>query len=181
MLVTVCLLLPEASAGADAHQTVQMHSFPQEQVTVFSPNGRFALRDQETGDIDQPHRLVVSEVSSGREQNLMGFSRHVDVAWSSGSDWLAVSDYAGSNFATCLLFSVEGNSQPIDIRHELTRVQAATGIIEGNHHVYVTCSRWVTPDIVKVKLDAYGDHDPAGSVTWYTFQTGGQVLPSTGD
>jgi len=110
-------------------------AFPGDQHESRSPNREASVVWSEATDTS-PHRMYLRV---GREQSLLiEFPRHLSVAWSPDSRFIAFTNYEGSDLATLHLFTA--NIPPREI---LLRLPArAQNVMSRNHHAFAEFVRW---------------------------------------
>jgi hypothetical protein len=60
-------------------------------------------------DAEPNHTLFLENRNTNTRRKLLEYSRHVEVLWNSNSTSFAVTDYAGSNVADCLVLGFHNN------------------------------------------------------------------------
>jgi hypothetical protein len=88
--VAVTLVVGVTSSHAESFTA----NFPGTTAELPSPDGRMRIinRDPEDGG---KHILLLKDAAAAREKLLQAYSRHVSVAWSPNSRYIAITDYAG--------------------------------------------------------------------------------------
>src|ERR1700730_2008280 len=110
-------------------------AFPGEQHESRSPNRKRSIVCSEATDTS-PHRMYLR---IGSEQSLLiEFPRHLSLAWSPDSRFIAFTNYEGSDLATLHLFTA--NIPPREIRVQLPA--SAKTVMSRNHHAYAELVRW---------------------------------------
>jgi len=101
----------------------------------------------------------------------MDYGRDVEVLWNPNSTSFAITDYAGSNVAECLIFAVAGG-EPINVTDQLQQgIKNARelAVLRGNDHVYYAAVNWIDPRSLRVKVWGHGDVSPNGFTRFYTY------------
>jgi hypothetical protein len=146
--------------------------FP-EHSRVVSPNGRYVLIDVDA-DTEPNHTVFLEDLRLKARRRLFNYDRHIDLSWNPDSQSLAVSDYAGSDYSRCRIYSVSENVPPVQVWDEL--VKAATAkekkSLLQNDHVYIAASDWISPRVLKVKVWGHGEVNPAGFTSFYRYEIG---------
>jgi hypothetical protein len=130
------------------------------------------------------HSLFIKNVQTNKVRKLYKYNRFVTILWSRDEKNLAVIDYGGSDFANCLIFPLTSQLnkpiKPISIFDELKQQMPTNKTIfkqvddpdHLNHHVYITCNKWLNTNTVLIKIYGYGDFDPNGFTLWYKYTLG---------
>ena len=110
-------------------------AFPGELHESRSPDRKASVVWSEATDTS-PHRMYLRV---GSEQSLLiEFPRHLSVAWSPDSHFVAFTNYEGSDLATLHLFTAT-----IPPREILLQLPArAQTVMSRNHHAYAELVRW---------------------------------------
>jgi hypothetical protein len=124
-----------------------------------SPDRKWELRSKPPTNGDE-HKLNLANVETRSIMTVLSFRRHVDVLWAPDSVRVAVTDYAGSDTSDCKIVDVRGGGM-ISIREALGGSMLAA-VVNGNHHAFVKCSKWSSPNVIDIEVDAYGDANPKG-------------------
>ncbi len=156
-------------------------AFPSNRPRVVSPDGRFALINDDS-DSEPHHKLFLEDRRTKSRRKILEYGRHVDVLWNPKSTSFVVNDYVGSNFSECLLFSTIADEPPVDVgdevQHRITSSKQLTSIRQ-NDHVYFAGQRWLSSRTLQVKVWGHGDIDPSGFTRFYNYYvpSGKQQLP----
>ncbi len=110
-------------------------AFPGEQYESRSPNRKASIVWSEATETS-PHRIYLRVESE--QFLLIEFPRHLSVAWSPDSHFIAFTNYEGSDLATLHLFTA--NIPPREIRLQLP--PSAQTVMSRNHHAYAELVRW---------------------------------------
>jgi hypothetical protein len=95
------------------------------------------------------------EVKSGGHRTLYTYDRDATVNWSPDSLWIAINDYAGSDYTNNVVLSVDRSTPSIDLKERLLQSKPKRSIL-GSDHLYLTASEWKSES--EIELLAYG-HD----------------------
>jgi Tol biopolymer transport system component len=166
LALAITLLILTAAAGEKRGAIV---SFPSDQ-TAPSPDGRYVVLNVDS-DKEPEHTLFLVERPSKAKRKLLVYGRYTEALWNPNSDLIAITDYAGSNVAQCLVFSTSGRA-PVDIGEQITRTvrgKKERASIQENDHVYFAGIAWTSPRTLKVKVWGHGDADPSGFKRFYTY------------
>ena len=128
-----------------------------------SPDGEFEVYSTPPSGTGENHLLLLkARGRSDPPRQLLQFGRHVTVHWAPDSKHIAVTDYAESNEATCVVLdSATGERKDVSEAAEAVgRFKAS----KSDHHRYVECDGWKTPDVLRVRTRSWGDADPKGRV-----------------
>jgi hypothetical protein len=144
-------------------------SFPEAASEAVSPNGQFAVVNVDS-DAEPHHTLFLENRQTKARQKLMDYERHVEVLWNPNSTTLAVTDYAGSNIAECLLFSVSDPRQPenvADVLRKTIKNSKELAILRKGGHTYWRAVRWTSPHTLVVKVWGHTDENPSQSFEYF--------------
>jgi hypothetical protein len=175
---TVAVTLAIGLTGSHADSFAA--SFPGTTTELPAPDGRMRVinRDPEDGG---KHILLLKEVAAAKEKLLHAYSRHVSVAWSPNSRYLAITDYAESTDAMCFLYDVQSDKK-IALAKEAKRSSKTIASLMGNEHAYFTCTQWQNPSSILIKVKAWGRNNPSGKEEFFEYTVGDgfkQAAPST--
>ncbi len=152
--------------------------FPGLSSQAMSPNKDFLIenvdsQNEEDSDIlGGNHALFLINILTGKRKHLHAYERHVEVWWSPTGSYVLVNDYRGSDSATPLIFMIDEDTTCIALEKELAQQAQNNSHIWKNHHVYITGSEWIAQDVLKVKIEGYGDVDPDGFTLWFEYHIG---------
>lgn len=113
-----------------------------------SPNGQFVVSCT-------PQKALVMKGASGQCTLVPYIERSVDILWSPTSEFIAVTDNAGSAESVTFVISTSLPSRrhevnpPPAVQRELDRIQA--------NHVYITGLRWLSNKQLLVGIYAFGN------------------------
>jgi hypothetical protein len=154
--------------------------------SVTSPNDRYRV-----GNVfcsDQAHErqlaLVLLNIKSGERRILYTYNRDATVLWSPDSRWIAINDFAGSDYTNNLLVSIGGRGPPINLKEQLLRSEPKQSVLKSDH-LYVAAIEWTSES--EIKFIAYG-HDSERRISFcrcFLMSLKGKVqqcrLPNTKD
>lgn len=150
-IATGLMLMPLLANSAGA-------SFPGAMIS-WSPDKRWQASSVPPTS-DEGHRLNLKSSIDGSTREVLKFPRQIDLLWSPDSQTMAVTDYVGSDSSDCLIVDVVTlRMQSIAQAIQSSVLEPA---IEGNHHSYVKCLKWLSKSIVEIRVQAYGDRNPQG-------------------
>lgn len=133
-----------------------------------SPNRLATVYSVPPSDGAGNHRLLLSQkIDKAAPRELLQFGRHVKVSWAPDSRHVAVTDYAESDEATCLVIDPQTGSR-IDLA-EKAKISGEFASSERDQHRYVQCGTWKSADALTVTVRAWGDANPKGVVQHATF------------
>ena len=144
---------------------------------IESPDRKWQIDSQEPAVGDDSHRLVLIDKSNGSTTILDRFPRHAEVLWSPDSERVAITDYYGSDQSDCRAMRRSG-ADSTSIRKAIRGTRFAN-LVEGNHHAYVGCRRWITPSTLEFEISAYGDANPKGVTSRGTFDVAAAKIVGT--
>jgi hypothetical protein len=125
--------------------------------SVTSPDGRYRVSNVFCSD--QTHGrdlvLVLQNVKSGERRTLYTYNRDASVVWSPDSRWIAINDFAGSDYTNNLLVSVDRRAPSIDLQERLLHAEPQQSVLKSDH-LYVAAVEWKAEG--ELELLAYG-HD----------------------
>src|SRR5665213_2334986 len=109
-----------------------------------SPNGEFEVYSKPPSSAGESHLLLLKIRGHGAQpRQLIEFGRHVTVYWAPDSKHLAVTDYAESDEATCIVIdSATGERKDVS---EAAAASRRLGASKGDQHRYLECDGWKTP------------------------------------
>jgi len=126
-----------------------------------SPNRRLAVINVDPDHGDDMHSLVLIDTATGRRRLLHRYPRWVAVLWSPDSQWVAVTDYSGSDESTVLVYA-SATLKMIDLRKYFERHSKVIRTLLMNHHSYVVGTRFTDSSGIRVNINGYGDQAPRG-------------------
>ncbi len=141
------------------------------------PTGRYAVTCVTTAPAGGAahHDLNLTVLASGTSRVLMSFGRAATVLWSPDGNALAVTERAGTDFATVFVFRSGGAAAPVDLDAELAKTLGPLPERTGNAHVYLEAVRWLDAKRLRVRLRGYGDRDPEGFDELFDYELGGRL------
>lgn len=124
---------------------------------VTSPDGRYRVSNVFCSDQahDRELVLVLRNLKSGENRTLYTYNRDATVVWSPDSSWIAINDFAGSDYTNNLLVSVDRGVPSIDLKERLLLSELKQGVLRSDH-LYLAVSEWKSES--EMELLAYG-HD----------------------
>lgn len=124
---------------------------------VTSPDGHYRVSSVFCSDQTQERAfaLVLRNLQSGEHRILYTFSRDATALWSPDSRWIAINDYAGSDYTNNMVVSIERGARSIDLKEKLLQSEPKQSILKSDH-LYLTASEWKSES--EIELLAYG-HD----------------------
>lgn len=163
--VVFVVLVVVTSKGA----MTELVSFPSKQTQAVSPDGRFAIVNVDS-DTEPHHMLFLENRQHKTRRKLMEYGRSIEVLWNPSGTSFAVTDYAGSNLAECLVFSVNDSEAPRNVADALqtsiTNLKEQVSLRESSH-VYWTAVRWKSSDSLLVRVWGHTDSTPAKSFQYF--------------
>lgn len=93
---------------------------------------------------------------------LLQFDRWADAIWSPDDKYLAINDYEGSDTSNCLVFEVDRNLRPTDVRKAvLTRPTRLKSYEHPNlAHFYVSCGAISASNHIRGTVAGHTDSNP---------------------
>lgn len=131
--------------------------YPENQGKAASPDRVYALYNRNS-DREPTHSLYIQSQTSGIDQKVLDYGRHIDVMWSPGSDAFFVNDYSGSSEANCLVFFTDGLRR-LDVNSLLKGISEKDFL--GSDHLYATCKKWNKDGLI-LAVWGHGDSYPNG-------------------
>jgi len=156
---------------ASSHAESFSATFPGTSAELPSPDGRMRIVNRDPEDNEGKHTLLLKEATVPKERLLHEYRRHVSVAWSPSSKYLAITDYAESTDATCFLYDVQSGAK-IDLGKEAERSNKTIASLMGNEHAYFTCARWQSASRILIKVNAWGRNSPSGKDEFFEYTVG---------
>jgi hypothetical protein len=156
-------------------------NFPGEHPEVLAPGGKYSVRYQlvEAKGPYGPHGLFLVNKESGESKLILGFERSADVLWSPDGQFLAVTNWFGSNVSEVFIFKV-ATIEKADIRGVLKKnigVFPWTTDIE-NLSEYFEALSWETPSRLKFLVRGHGlrkDKGVENFEEFYIYDTSGTI------
>ena len=149
--------------------------FPGPKIHYRSADGRYEVYNVDPSADDQTHKILLYDRVQKNSRELLSYGRHVDVLWSPTGSRLAITDFAGSNLATVLVYDFSGGYEPVDLDFELRKRMPSDRDVFENHHCYVEARGWLDSNRLKLKVWGYGDRDPSGFTLWLEYQIGSGI------
>ncbi len=147
---------------------------------VCSPKGAYCIVNKDSTDqkdaiaIGGNHVLILrNKKTGGEEESIYAYQRRVDVEWSPEGTKLLITDHAGSDYSFPFVLLFENGRRGINIETELRKQLGSDKSIFENHHVYIEGNKWLSENIILMKIHGYGQVDPQGFVLWYQYDIGG--------
>jgi len=111
--------------------------------SVLSPDRHYEIEKLVCSKGTNERALVLHDVNSGLRRTLYTYTRDATVLWSPDSHYVAINDYAGSDYTNNLVYSVGKNEPPIDLQKQLDRGLPEHGReIPEADHLYMSVVRW---------------------------------------
>ena len=119
--------------------------------------------DPGENDAGIDERPIFLRYPTGQIEKIDTFIRNADVSWSPRGDYLAITNWIGSNVADC---SIVKPSPSGALQQSLTsligdRLPAVSQDIRTGDHIYVRCTGWTSPTRVEVEVKGYDRCDPS--------------------
>ncbi len=124
---------------------------------VISPDAQYRVSNVFCSDQEHERELVLvlRNLKSGESRTLYTYDRDASVVWSPDSRWIAINDFAGSDYTNNLLVSIDRSVSPIDLKERLIRSEPKQSVLKSDH-LYIAATKWESGQ--KIELLAYG-HD----------------------
>jgi hypothetical protein len=154
--------------------------------SATSPDGRYEVLKVfcSTQTKERELALVLRNVQSGESRTLYTYDRDASVIWSPDSRWIAINDYAGSDYTNNVVVSIDRDTPPIDLKQRLLQSKPKQRILESDH-LYLSASEWKSQS--EIQLVVWG-HDSGRKIAFcrcFLMSLGGSIrqchLPVTGD
>ena len=125
--------------------------------SVTSPDGHYQVLNVfcSSQTNEREFALVLRNVKSGERRTLYTYDRDATVVWSPDSRWIAINDYAGSDYTDNVVLSTDRSTPPIDLKKLLLQSKPKQDILESDH-LYLSASEWKSER--EIELVAWG-HD----------------------
>lgn len=125
--------------------------------SVTSPDGRYEVSKVfcSSQTKEREMALVLRNVQSGESRTLYTYDRDASVIWSPDSRWIAINDYAGSDYTNNVVVSIDPSMPSIDLKQRLLESKPKQRILESDH-LYLSASEWKSHS--EIQLVAWG-HD----------------------
>ena len=154
--------------------------------TVSSPDGRYEVLKVfcSSQANERELALVLRNVQSGERRTLHTYDRDAGVTWSPDSRWIAISDFAGSDYTNNVVVSIDQGTPSIDLKQRLLESKPKGRILKSDH-LYLSASEWKSEN--EIQIIAWG-HDSGRKRAFcrcFLVSLGGSIrecyLPVTGD
>jgi len=146
-----------SSVVALAATVVCTHAaFPGGTNTCRSPDASHVLRWVEPLSDRDEHHLMLGNLRTGRETELLAFPRHIELFWSNAGRRLAVTNGWVSDESTVLLWTELG-APPVDLLEQLARQEGQSVARWNAHHLYLEAKGWLAEGRLRLRLWGYGD------------------------
>src|SRR6266568_9103151 len=156
-LVTLVVLV---GGCAGIRQTASTE-FPGRQHSLLSPNGTSVVRNTDADTQEEQialgdnHALVLEDLRSGQRKMIYPYPRHVTVKWSPNGQRLAITDFDGSDHASCSIFSV-ADERLINVEAAIMNEFGSYHAELAASHLYFAASSWIDDKLLKVSATGYG-------------------------
>ncbi len=181
LLDFVVVLIAFAASGAAASRgNAKPVSFPSTQTEAISPNGSFAVINVDSDAEPYHSALFLENRHTKTRRKLLDYGRHVEVLWNPNSTLFAVTDYAGSNVAECVVFSTQNSSPPQNVGDALQstlRNSKEIASLRDSMHIYWAAVRWTSPHALIVRVFGHTDVNPSHEFEYfhtYTYSENGR-------
>ncbi len=156
-------LLVVAATGCSS---VKEASFPGKTTMLQAPRQTMVLKNVDAESekdevaLGASHALFLLD-STGRSTRVYSYSRHIRVIWSPTDQFLAITDYDGSDHATCGVFFIQ-EGRFIDVESAIKQEFENRYEELSASHIYFEASSWISGgNRLAVKVRGYG-YDPDG-------------------
>lgn len=134
-------------------------TFPGAKLETPSPMSKYSVR-YNTIDAEGPygpHGLFLVDSATGESKLVLGFERSADVLWSPDGQFLAVTNWFGSNVSEVFVFQLT-SLEKVEIRSVLKK---AIGIFPWERAIenlseYFEALSWETSSTLKVRVNGHG-------------------------
>ena len=125
--------------------------------SVTSPDGRHQVLDVLCSNQGEGRSMafVLLNIKSGERRNLYVYTRAAYATWSPDSRWIAINDYAGSDYTNNVVVSIDRDVTPIDLKKRLLQSKPKQDILRSDH-LYLSTKGWKSES--EIRLLAWG-HD----------------------
>ena len=164
VLLGFLLFLPGPLFGQTARR------FPNGKSELASPDGRWILQNVDR-DTEPHHSILLKDKTTGKTRKICDYERHASIIWSPDSRNFALNDYAGSDFATASIISVDEAASIIKLQDEIRKTR---GTREGEHEYYGVV-RWLDERRVMVHDWGHGEPAPRDFCMCYVYTLDGSV------
>src|SRR5260370_25321593 len=144
--------------------------------SVTAPDGRYEVLKVfcSSKTNESQLALVLRNVESGESRTLYTYDRDASVIWSPDSRWIAINDYAGSDYTNNVVVSIDRDAPPIDLKQRLLQSKPKQRILESDH-LYLSASEWKSQS--EIQLVAWG-HDSGRKIAFcrcFLMSLGGSI------
>jgi uncharacterized protein YbaA (DUF1428 family) len=125
---------------------------------LVSPSGAYELVEIDFDNVPEgspTHKLILKTMGDGHLVWTHPYRRHVDASWSNAGDVLVINDYVGSNYAECILLTLDGYTvKQRNLMPELLKTHPELHLTDYIH-VYAVASKWLTDHTLLVNVEAW--------------------------
>ena len=154
--------------------------------SVTSPDSRYEILtvfcSSQTNERELA--LVLRNVKSGERRTLYVYDRDATVVWSPNSRWVAINDYAGSDYTNNVVLSIDKSTPPIDLKKLLLQSKPKLDIL-GSDHLYLSASEWKSEREIEVVAWGHDSERKIGFCRCFLISLEGLIrqcsLPVVGD
>jgi hypothetical protein len=168
LAVAVGIVAATVVALAASNSTARLVSFPSAQTQAVARDGRFAVVNVDS-DTEPHHTLLLENRQTKSTRKILEYDRSVEVLWNPDSTMFAVNNYAGSNVGECLIFLINkaASVNVGDVLQNGTTNRDEISTLHASDHIYWAAVRWMSPQLLKVKLWGHTDVSPYREFQYY--------------
>jgi len=175
LFIVVCSLI-----GGNSAQAAGLN-FAGEHPEALAPSAKYSVKYQriDTKGPYGPHGLFLVNKESGESRLILGFERSADILWSPDGQFLAVTNWFGSNVSEVFVFKV-AVTEKTDIRAVLEKDIGEFPWTRniGNLSEYFEALSWETPSRLKFLVRGHGlrkDKGVENFEEFYIYDTSGTI------
>ncbi len=134
-------------------------AYPQEAQDTTSADTQFSLYNVNTDGDPPNHELWLLNRDSGEKQKVLAYSRHVTVGWAPAGHAFFITNYDGSDSATCMVGIVARTINITDVSRLLgSRTRGRLMRAKPGDHLYCEIVRWISKSEILLRVHGYNEH-----------------------
>jgi len=146
-------------------------AFP-ERSSATSPDGRYVLVNVDRDSEPFEHTIFLEDRKHKTRREIYRYERGVQVLWNPDGRQFALSDFAGSDYATCNIMSVNQEIKAIPVLENLLKMVSTKEKerIQRNDHLYIAGVRWIDGKRLLVKIWGHDSDTRTGFERYYRYK-----------
>ena len=128
---------------------------------MASPDKAFFIKnidadtEEDAQKLGDSHALFLVERSTGLEENIYTYGRFAQVSWAPKADFVAITDFDGSDHAGCKIFCVP-DKKIIDVEEAVRKNYPGSPQELTASHLYFRAMSWISDTQLEIMVDGYG-------------------------